>query len=140
MRSNTRDMVGFVHANLCAYSPDVKICSRYPRKLLSAMLKAQQDNHYMPSGSLKRSSINVLVGYKPYFIKQTKQALGWVVSKDPSFTNDSRIVWKSGGHPGSSSWIGLNPKKQYGMIILANTRIGDELKITGLKILGQVKN
>ena len=143
LRSNTLDMVKFIHTNLCAYSLKAGDCSQYPNKLLVAMAKAQQVSHYTPSGSLKDSVINVLVNYKPYFMK-AERALAWLVSppstKDPSFAHDDTVIWKSGGHPGSSSWIGLSPTKRYGVIILANTHIGDELKLAGLRILGQVKS
>lgn len=67
--------------------------------------------------------------YKPYLV----QALAWVYSP----TKD--IYWKSGSSTGSSVWIGINPAKKTGVVILANTRVKVEVKFAGLHILEDVK-
>ncbi len=136
LSSNSLNLVKFIHANLCATYPNQYNCSQYPSYLLSAMKRAQQVEHYRPKGSLKDSTIYVLNShykllkiYKPYLA----QALAWVLSPR------KHILWKSGSSVGSSTWLGISPSKGMGVVILANTRVKDEVKFAGLNMLANMK-
>jgi hypothetical protein len=53
--------------------------------------------------------------------------VGWVVTP-------KGIVYKDGGHPGFSTWVGLVPVSQIGLLILLNTG-GNPVTEAGLLIL-----
>ncbi len=61
-----------------------------------------------------------------------KMGFGWVVTPDG-------IVFKDGGHEGFSSWVGLVPASQIGLVIMLNMG-GNDLQITGLYILNFLKS
>ena len=56
-----------------------------------------------------------------------KMGFGWVVTP-------KGIVYKDGGHPGFSTWVGLVPVSQIGLLILLNTG-GNPVTEAGLLIL-----
>lgn len=43
--------------------------------------------------------------------------LGWILSK----SNDAELIWHNGGTGGFRSYLGFNPKKQRGVVVLSNS-------------------
>jgi CubicO group peptidase (beta-lactamase class C family) len=116
LRSNANDMLKFLKANICAHYQSDPSCAGLPANILNALLVAHNPQAYNPLGSYQM----ILVGGKSG--GPNEQALAWVV-RPPSAGSSSPtvIIKKNGGHPGFSSFIGFDPAKKYGLVILMNT-------------------
>jgi CubicO group peptidase (beta-lactamase class C family) len=112
LRSTARDMARFAAASLGETSLDgVPI----PADLRAGIALAERPVFRLPSG-------------------RAFQALAWVVRPfRGEEENPLRIIFKDGGTDGFSAWVGVNPGKRLGLVILMNTaeqrpgRIGIEL-------------
>ena len=116
LRSTARDMARFAAASLGEASLDgVPI----PADLRAGIALAERPQYRMPNGVLF-------------------QALAWVVRPfRAEEDNPLRIIFKDGGTDGFSAWIGVNPGKRFGVVILMNTsrqRPGDH----GMQIIGHM--
>ena len=137
LRSNAADMTNFLRANICAHHATDPACAGLPPDLLAALPLAHAPNDYIPHGTLADPTlytVDTQTG-KP---SENVQAWAWVYvpPPDPNPDNASAIVWKDGGHPGFSTWIGFNPGKAYGIVLLYNTG-GVSPKDAGLEIIRQ---
>jgi hypothetical protein len=64
------------------------------------------------------------------------QALAWVVRPfRAEEDNPLRIVFKDGGTDGFSAWVGVNPGKRLGVVILMNTA-GQRPGRLGIEMIG----
>jgi CubicO group peptidase (beta-lactamase class C family) len=119
LRSNIADMLTFLEANICAYHTTDPACAGFPSDILSALVTAQTPNNYTPDGNLSDSIIylNGVCG------SPVQQAWAWryLAPPSPNPDNVTPIISKDGGHPGFSTWIGFDPVKGYGLVILLNT-------------------
>jgi len=117
LRSNANDMLKFLQANICAHHQSDASCTGYPKYLLNALATAQFPNMYTPWGTLTDPWI--YLGGKT---SGAVQAWAWDYVPPPvSSSTGTAIIKKNGGHPGFSSFIGLDPDKKYGLVILMNT-------------------
>jgi CubicO group peptidase (beta-lactamase class C family) len=124
LRSTAADMVTFLKANICArHILDGAIisnppCSDFPADVLLGMASATDANTYDPPGTLADATI-----YVGGCGSQTHQAWAWAILEPPVLNpgNAKPIIYKNGGHPGFSTFIGFNPDKLYGVVILLNT-------------------
>ena len=118
LRSNTADMVNFLAANICAHHVSDPACTGFPKDVLTALATAHRPNEYTPSGSLADRTI-----YAGACGGRNEQAYAWVylVPPDPNPNHYTPIIWKDGGHPGFSTFIGFSPDRSYGLVILLNT-------------------
>ena len=82
------------------------------------MASATDANTYDPPGTLADETI-----YVGGCGSQTHQAWAWAILEPPVVnpSNVKPIIYKNGGHPGFSTFIGFNPDKTYGVVILLNT-------------------
>jgi hypothetical protein len=93
-------------------------CASFPSYVLSALATAHNPNDYQPKGTLTDPTI---------FIggcgSQNQQGWAWVYVAPPEANpnNIKPIIWKNGGHPGFSTFIGFSPDKSYGLVALLNT-------------------
>jgi len=121
LRSNAADMLTFLKVNICgqkildpAFDPH---CKGFPWNLRLALNRAQVPNTYFPPGTLADPTI--------YIGKTQKAVQAWawrlLPPPTPNPNNDTLIISKNGGHPGFSTFIGFNPAKAYGVVILMNT-------------------
>jgi CubicO group peptidase (beta-lactamase class C family) len=135
LRSNAADMKNYLAANLCAYHAADPACAGLPRNILSALPMAHAPNDYTPSGTLKDPTIYT-IDTKNGVPGENVQGYAWVYAPppDPNPTNATALIWKDGGHPGFSSWIGFNPAKAYGIVILNNTG-GVSPQDAGIKVI-----
>ena len=130
LRSNANDMLKFLAANICAYHHGNPACTGLPLDILDALPTAHEPNTYIPVGMLSDPMI--------YIGKEGGAEQGWawryLPPPDPNPNNVTPIISKDGGHPGFSTYIGFNPDKKYGLVILMNT--GHVLaKKAGLEII-----
>ena len=130
LRSNAYDMLKFLEANICAYHHGNPACTGVPLDILDALPVAHEPNTYIPVGFLSDPKI--------YIGKEGGAEQGWawryLPPPDPNPNNVTPIISKDGGHPGFSTYIGFNPHKKYGLVILMNT--GHVLaKKAGLEII-----
>lgn len=112
LRSTATDMTTFVAANLGHSSGTASA----PDELLAAM-KLARTPYYQSHPD------------KP----DVWQGLTWQVNK----TNDGEIVFKDGGTAGFSTFIGYNPAKDLGVVILANWNHAPVVK-TGIDVISHV--
>jgi CubicO group peptidase (beta-lactamase class C family) len=119
LRSNIKDMFQFLKANICAYHATDKECAEFPLDVLYGISLAHAPNAYNPAGKLPDATIYVagLCG------SRTVQGWAWQILEPPSPNphNDTPIIDKGGSHPGFGSYIGFNPAKGYGIVVLLNT-------------------
>jgi beta-lactamase class C len=118
LRSTTADMAKFFKANICAHNTTDPACTGYSVDLLDGLSVSHQPNKYSPSGTLVDPTI-----YIGGCESRSEQAWAWVYVAPPS-PNPSGvtpIIWKNGGHPGFSTFIGFSPDKKLGLVILTNT-------------------
>jgi CubicO group peptidase (beta-lactamase class C family) len=131
LRSNALDMLNFLTANICAHHPSDPACAGLPQDILTALATAHRPNTYTPSGSL--ADPNIYIGGEGSGVEQ-----GWawryLEPPDPNPDNVTPIISKDGGHPGFSTYIGFNPHKAYGLVILMNTG-GVAAKAAGKEII-----
>ena len=137
LRSNAADMRNFLRANICAHHATDPACAGLPPDLLAALPLAHAPNDYVPHGSLADPTLYTVDTQTG---KPSEAVQGWawvyVPPPEPNPTNASPIIWKDGGHPGYSTWIGFNPGKAYGIVLLYNTG-GVSPKEAGLEIIRQ---
>ena len=119
-----------LEANICATHRGNAACSGVPLDILDALPVAHGPNTYIPVGMLSDPMI--------YIGKEGGAEQGWawryLPPPDPNPNNVTPIISKDGGHPGFSTYIGFNPNKKYGLVILMNT--GHVLaKKAGLEII-----
>jgi len=100
LRSTARDMARFAAASLGEASLDgVPI----PARVRAGIALAQRPVFRMPDDVLF-------------------QALAWMVRPFRAEEDDPlRIVFKDGGTAGFSAWVGVNPGKRFGVVLLMNT-------------------
>jgi serine-type D-Ala-D-Ala carboxypeptidase/endopeptidase len=67
--------------------------------------------------ALSPAIASVLATRRPTTIPNTEVALGWHITTHP---DGSEIVWHNGGTGGYRSYIGFDPKKRTGVVVLAN--------------------
>jgi len=116
LRSNINDMLIFLKANICAHHQNSPYCAGFPKNILDALWLAHQPNDYFPSGALLLDK-TIYIGNGP-----GEQAWAWGYLPPPvSTSNGTAIISKNGGHPGFSSFIGFDPDKGYGLVVLMNT-------------------
>ncbi len=108
----------FLAANICAHHLSDPACTGFPKDVWTALATAHLPNEYTPSGTLVDPTI-----YVGGCQSQVVQAYAWRynVPPVPNPNNVTPIISKNGGHPGFSTWIGFNPHKSYGLVILMNT-------------------
>ena len=118
LRSNTADMLKFLQANICAHHLFDPACTGFSEDILLALGIAHRPNDYTPSGTLPDPTI-----YIGGCGSQVEQAWAWQYLAPPVLNpnNVTPIISKDGGHAGFSAWIGFNPDKSYGLVILLNT-------------------
>jgi CubicO group peptidase (beta-lactamase class C family) len=116
LRSTARDLARFVAASLNEPSLDgVPI----PAELRAGIALAQRPVFRMPNGA-------------------TFQALAWVVRPFQAIEdNPLRIVFKDGGTDGFSAWVGVNPGKRAGAVLLINGS-GRRPGEIGMKLIGHM--
>jgi hypothetical protein len=123
-------MLNFLTANICAYNLGDPACTGFPLDLLLALRTTHGPNRYSPAGTLSDPTI--------YINKASGVEQGWAwryqAPPDPNPDNVTPIISKDGGHPGFSTYIGFNPEKAYGLVILMNTG-GVAAKEAGKKII-----
>jgi CubicO group peptidase (beta-lactamase class C family) len=119
LRSTTADMLLFLEANICAHHQSDPQCSGFPGDVLTALAEAHRPNEYTPPGNLLADP-TIYVGPCG---SRVEQAWAWQYLAPPASNpnGDTPIISKLGGHSGFSSWIGFNPDKKYGLVILLNT-------------------
>ncbi|HTS02901.1 MAG TPA: serine hydrolase domain-containing protein [Thermoanaerobaculia bacterium] len=117
LRSNANDMLKFLEANICAYHRGNTACNGVPLDILDALPVAHEANTYIPVGYL--SDPKIYIGKS----ETLEQGWAWRVAPppDPNPNGVTTIISKDGGHPGFSTYIGFNPHKKYGIVILMNT-------------------
>lgn len=137
LRSNAADMRNFLRANICAHHATDPACAGLPPDLLAALPLAHAPNDYVPHGTLADPTLYT-VDTETGKPSPNVQAWAWVYvpPPEPNPNNASAIIWKDGGHPGFSTWIGFNPGKAYGIVLLYNTG-GVSPKEAGLEIIRQ---
>jgi len=128
LRSSANDMLKFLKANICAWHQSDPSCTGLPKNVLDALFLAHLPESYTPPGNP-----NILVGGKSG--GPNEQAMAWVYNS-PSNPSGTPIIQKNGGHPGFSSFIGFDPVKKYGLVILMNTR-QKALTNAGINIIQQ---
>ena len=118
LRSTEADMQTFLKANICAHHDSDKACADFPLDILVALSLAHFQNLYSPAGSLNDDTI-----YVGGCGSQTHQGWAWAILEPPvpNPNNATPIIYKNGGHPGFSTFIGFNPDTSYGVVILVNT-------------------
>jgi CubicO group peptidase (beta-lactamase class C family) len=118
LRSNAKDMLKFLAANICAYHQGNPACTGFPQDILDALPTAHGPNTYIPVGTL--SDPMIYIG-KEGSLAEQGWAWRYLAPPDPNPNNVTPIISKDGGHPGFSTYIGFNPHKKYGLVILMNT-------------------
>lgn len=81
-------------------------------------------------------SEDLLLATQPYFKLSENDDVGlaWVISKQ----NDETVIWHNGETGGYAAFLGFNPDKKQGLVILSNLTIGDDLPKSGVNfLLGQ---
>jgi CubicO group peptidase (beta-lactamase class C family) len=128
LRSNAKDMLQFLEANICAHHQSDPSCTGFPKHILDALALSHAPNVYLPTSTLPAPIIYAGSG-------GAEQAWAWrYLPPPPSTKNGSAIIAKNGGHPGFSSLIAFNPDKSYGLVILMNTRY-KKLTAAGIQII-----
>ncbi|HEU4887520.1 MAG TPA: serine hydrolase, partial [Thermoanaerobaculia bacterium] len=74
---------------------------------------------------------SMLAARRKTSIPETEIALGWHITS----TAGSEIVWHSGGTGGYRSFIGFDPKKRIGVVVLSNTSTGEGIDDIGRHLL-----
>jgi CubicO group peptidase (beta-lactamase class C family) len=130
LRSNAADMLNFLAANICAHHVSDPACTGFPPDILTALKTAHRPNDYTPSGTLPDPTL--------YIDEASGVEQGWawryIAPPVPNPDNVTPIISKDGGHPGFSTYIGFNPAKAYGVVILMNTG-GVAAKAAGKEII-----
>lgn len=118
LRSNTADMLTFLQANICAHRLFDPACIGFSEEILLALGVAHRPNDYTPPGTLPDPTI-----YIGGCGSLAEQAWAWryLAPPVPNLDNVTPIISKDGGHPGFSTWIGFDPVKGYGLVILLNS-------------------
>jgi D-alanyl-D-alanine-carboxypeptidase/D-alanyl-D-alanine-endopeptidase len=75
---------------------------------------------------------SLLATRRPTNIPNTEIALGWHITTS---TDGSEIVWHNGGTGGYRSYIGFDPKKHTGVVVLANMSTNEGIDDIGRHLL-----
>jgi CubicO group peptidase (beta-lactamase class C family) len=119
LRSNIDDMFRFLKANICAYHTTDKECSDFPVDVLYALSVAHAPEAYNPAGKLPDPTIYVAGLCNSH--KEQAWAWQYIAPPSPNPDNETAILEKGGDHQGFGSYIGFNPSKGYGIVVLLNT-------------------
>lgn len=120
LRSSIADMVKFLNANMGKYETNLSRTMKYCQSTRKRV-KPRLVHRFMTK----------------YWLNLTfeEMALGWFVSK---FKNKGEILYHAGGTPGFTSFIGMIPKEQSGVVILSN-QLDPMLPRLGMRVLRSSK-
>ena len=121
---NVSDMLIFLQANICAHHKSDPHCSGFPGDILDALALAHTPNSYTSPGTPIISLIDKGV------TQPGEAAWAWDY-RPPENSGQTLVIEKNGGHQGCSSFIGFDPDKGYGLVVLMNTHqdtLGDQCR------------
>ena len=124
LRSNANDMLIFLQANICAHHKSDPNCSGFPGDILDALALAHTPNSYTSPGS-------PIISLLDKGVTQPGEAAWAWDYRPPQNSAQTLVIEKNGGHQGCSSFIGFDPDKGYGLVVLMNTHqdtLGDQCR------------